>query len=130
MLYRLITVRITYFLICRPVNMMFEPKALLSELVKSLEDIQAQEIKVIDVHQQTAITDYMIIATGRASRHVRAIAQKIVEDMKKLGLPPIHSTGIEQGEWALIDLGDFIVHVMQADQRQFYNLEGLWEEPS
>jgi ribosome-associated protein len=103
---------------------------MLDKLIKSLDDIQAQDIKVIDVHKQTTITDYMIITSGRASRHVKAIAQKVMEDMKLAGLPSISSTGLESGDWALIDFGDFIVHVMQPDSRQFYNLEGLWEEHS
>lgn len=101
---------------------------MLAKLLYSLEDIQAQDIKVIDVRKQTTITDYMIIASGRASRHVKAIAQKVMEDMKASGVTPISSTGLENGDWALIDLGDFIVHVMLPESRQFYNLEGLWEE--
>ena len=101
---------------------------MLTKLIKSLEDIQAQDIKVIDVHKQTTITDYMIISSGRASRHVKAIAQKVMEDMKLAGLPSISSTGLESGDWALVDFGDFIVHIMQPESRQFYNLEGLWEE--
>ena len=108
---------------------MSETNPMLSKILKSLDDIQAIDIKVIDVHKQTTITDYMIIASGRASRHVKAIAQKVMEDMKEQGLPSITSTGIEQGDWALIDFGDFLVHVMQPESRQFYNLEGLWEEP-
>ncbi|MDI1351367.1 MAG: ribosome silencing factor [bacterium] len=101
---------------------------MLAKLLNSLEDIQAIDIKVIDVHKQTTITDYMIIASGRAARHVKAIAQKVMEDMKLIGLSSISSTGLESGDWALIDFGDFILHVMQAESRQFYNLEGLWEE--
>lgn len=107
-----------------------DSKQMLSQILKSLEDIQAIDIKVLDVHEQTTITDYMIIASGRASRHVKAIAQKVMEDMKAAGLPSINSSGIEHGDWALIDFGDFIVHVMQPESRQFYNLEGLWEEHS
>ncbi|MDP3268796.1 MAG: ribosome silencing factor [Legionella sp.] len=103
-------------------------ETMLNNLLKSLEDIQAIDIKVIDVHQQTTITDYMIIASGRASRHVKAIAQKVMEDMKGSGLPSLSSTGLEGGDWALIDFGDFILHIMQPESRQFYNLEGLWEE--
>lgn len=105
-----------------------DSKQMLAKILKSLEDIQAIDVKVIDVHEQTTITDYMIIASGRASRHVKAIAQKVMEDMKKDGLPSINSSGVEHGDWALIDFGDFIVHVMQPESRQFYNLEGLWEE--
>lgn len=101
---------------------------MLQTLLKSLDDIQAIDIKVIDVRKQTTITDYMIVASGRASRHVKAIAQKVMEDMKLAGLSSISSTGLESGDWALIDFGDFIVHIMQPESRQFYNLEGLWEE--
>lgn len=101
---------------------------MLKKLVDSLDDIQAIDIKVIDVRQQTTVTDYMIVSSGRASRHVKAIAQKVMEDMKSAGLPSLSSTGLESGDWALIDFGDFILHVMQAESRQFYKLEGLWEE--
>lgn len=107
-----------------------EQNPMLNTLLKSLEDIQAIDVKVIDVHKQTTITDYMIIASGRASRHVKAVAQKVMEDMKLAGLPSISCTGLESGDWALIDFGDFIVHVMQPESRQFYNLEGLWEDHS
>lgn len=105
-----------------------EQNPMLNKLLNSLDDIQAIDIKVLDVRQQTTVTDYMIIASGRASRHVKAIADKVMEDMKHAGLPPLSSTGLESGDWALIDFGDFIVHVMQAESRRFYNLEGLWEE--
>lgn len=101
---------------------------MLPKLILALEDIQAVDIKVIDVHKQTTITDYMIVASGRASRHVKAVAQKVMEDMKTAGMPALNCTGMETGDWVLVDFGDFIVHVMQPESRQFYNLEGLWEE--
>lgn len=107
-----------------------DSKQMLPKILKSLDDIQAIDVKVLDVHEQTTVTDYMIIASGRASRHVKAIAQKVMEDMKSAGLPALHSTGIEQGDWALIDLGDFVLHIMQPENRHFYNLEGLWENPA
>ena len=106
---------------------MFDKNPLLSKLLHSLEDIHALDIKVIDVHLQTTVTDYMVIASGRASRHVKAIADKVMEDMKSSGLKALHATGIESGDWALVDFGDVILHVMQPESRQFYNLEGLWE---
>lgn len=101
---------------------------LLTQLLKSLDDIQAIDVKVIDVRDQTPITDYMIIASGRAGRHVKAVAEKVIEDMKAQGLPSISCTGFETGDWVLVDFGDFILHVMLPDSRQFYNLEELWEE--
>lgn len=101
---------------------------MLSTILKSLDDIHALDVKVLDVHEQTTVTDYMIIASGRSSRHVKSIAVKVMEDMKLAGLPPLHSTGLEQGDWALIDLGDFVLHIMQPESRVFYNLEELWAE--
>ena len=101
---------------------------MLAKLLKSLEDIQAIDIKVIDVHNQTTITDYMVIVSGRASRHVKAIAQKVMEEMKHAGYPSFSSAGLESSDWVLIDFGELILHVMLPESRQFYNLEGLWEE--
>lgn len=99
----------------------------LNTLLRVLEDIQAIDITVIDVKKDTTITDYMVICSGRSSRHVRSIAEYVMEHMKKEGLPPVAHTGLENGEWALIDFGDYIVHVFQPSIRDMYNLEGLWK---
>ena len=107
---------------------MHDTHPFLSTLLKSLDDTQANDVTVIDVSKQTTITDFMIICSGRSSRHVKAIASQIMELMKTAGLPAINCNGMESGEWALIDFGDFIVHVMQPDSRDFYNLEGLWQD--
>lgn len=107
---------------------MYENNPKLSTLITALEDIQASDIVVIDVRKQTTITDFMIICSGRASRHVKAIAEHVMHVMKAAGLPALHLSGLETGDWALVDLGDFIVHVMQPDCRIFYNLEGLWQD--
>ena len=95
-------------------------------LVQALEDIQANEIVVLNVSEQTTITDYMIICGGRASRHVKAIADAAIVKMKSIGLPPLNHSGLEAGDWALVDFGDCIVHIMQPDSRSFYCLEELW----
>ncbi|MDP3561247.1 MAG: ribosome silencing factor [Legionellaceae bacterium] len=102
----------------------------LATLIKALEDIQASDIIVLDVREQTTITDFMIICSGRASRHVKAIADHIMPIMKEVGLPTLHLSGLESGEWVLVDLGDFVIHVMQPDCRSFYNLEALWQDNS
>lgn len=101
---------------------------LLSTLTKILDDIQAIDVVVIDVSKHTSITDYMIVCSGRSSRHVKAIAEYVMEHMKAAGMPPMNQSGLEGGEWALVDLGDFIVHVMQPEVRAMYNLEGLWQD--
>lgn len=101
---------------------------MLDKLLHILDENQAVDIKILDVRKQTTITDYMIITSGRASRHVKAIAQKVLEEMKAAGMPALNSNGMENGEWILIDFNDFIVHIMQAETRQYYNLEGLWDD--
>ncbi|KTD18495.1 putative Iojap-related protein [Legionella lansingensis] len=108
---------------------MSEQPALLKQLVKSLDDNHAIDVIVIDVIKQTSVTDYMIICSGRSSRHVKAIAELTIEKMKTLGMIPLSQSGLETGEWVLVDFGDFVLHVMQADVRAFYNLEGLWQSP-
>ena len=110
------------------INTMSTQNSSLDFLLKILDDMQASDIKVIDVRNQTSITDYMIITTARATRHVKAVGEKLMEEMKKAGTPAMNSSGFETGDWVLIDFGDYIVHVMTSESRQFYNLEGLWEE--
>ena len=99
----------------------------LKTLLKVLDDAQAIDVVVIDVSQQTTITDFMVICGGRSSRHVKAIAQQVLERMKTADLPALSSTGLDSGDWALLDFGYYIVHVMQPESRAFYNLEGLWQ---
>jgi ribosome-associated protein len=106
---------------------MSSQKTLLTKLQEALEDIQAIDLMVIDVRDQTSLTDYMIICSGRSSRHVKAIAETVAEKMKAAGLKALSLNGLESGDWALIDFGDFVLHVMQPDSRAFYNLEGLWQ---
>ena len=99
----------------------------LETLLKSLDDNQALDVQVLNVREQTSVTDFMIVCTGRSSRHLRALAEHAMTDMKKAGIPAISKHGLNDGEWALIDFGEFVVHIMQADSRHFYNLEGLWQ---
>ncbi len=95
--------------------------------VTALEDIKAEDIRVLDVRGQTSIADFMIIASGGSDRQVRAMAQAVVEAAKKAGVMPLGQEGQQQAQWVLIDLGDVIVHAMQREPRLFYQLEKLWE---
>ena len=95
-------------------------------LVQALEDIKALDIQVIDVKNLTSITDTMIIASGRSDRQVRAMADKLIEKAKELGIPPLGVEGEQQGTWILVDLGDVIAHLMHPTARAYYQLEKLW----
>lgn len=106
---------------------MSEQQSLLQPLLNALDDIHAIDIVIIDVKEQTSVTDYMVVCSGRSSRHVKSIAEHVLEHLKAEGLQVLSQTGLENGDWALIDFGDFVLHVMQPDSRAFYNLEGLWQ---
>jgi ribosome-associated protein len=92
----------------------------------SLEDMKARDLQVLDVRGLTSVTDYLLIASGTSDRHVRSLAQAVVESAKQAGLAPLGVEGQEVGEWVLVDLCDVVVHVMQPRTREFYKLEDLW----
>lgn len=100
----------------------------LQKLLFFLQDIQAIDVQVIDVSRQTTVTDYMIISTGRSSRHVKAIAETVLEKMKEIKIMPLSVHGLASSDWALVDFGDYVLHVMQPESRAYYNLEGLWQD--
>lgn len=94
----------------------------------ALEDMKAVNVKVLDVRGLTDIADSMIIASGNSDRHVRSIADRVVEKAKAAGFRPLGTEGERDGEWVLVDLQDVIVHVMLPRVREFYGLERLWDD--
>jgi ribosome-associated protein len=101
--------------------------SLKSIVLAALDDMKALEVKVLDVRGLTDIADYMVIASGTSDRHVRAVAQRVVERTKEAGFRPHGVEGQQDGDWVLIDLHDMIVHVMLPRVREFYGLEKLWD---
>lgn len=102
-------------------------KQLLALAEHALADLKARDIKVLDVRQLTTIADYMIVASGTSDRHVKSIADRLVQRASEAGCPPLGVEGTGGGEWVLVDLADVVVHIMQPKAREFYKLESLWD---
>ena len=96
----------------------------------SLDDDKAEDVVVLDLAGRAGFTDYMVIATGRSDRHVGAMADHLIRNLKQAGLPAVPAEGMERCDWVLIDGGDVVVHLFKPEVRSFYNLEKLWNENS
>ena len=103
-----------------------EPGSLHELVLKSLDDDQAQEIVSIPLEGKTAIADHMVIASGRSTRQVTAMAEKLAERVKQGGFGRARIEGLPAADWVLIDAGDIIVHLFRPEVRTFYNLERMW----
>jgi ribosome-associated protein len=96
-------------------------------LTSTLDADKAEEIEVIDLkNQSSALADYMIIATGRSSRQVSALADKLVDVLSKIGIKNVRVEGQRHGDWVVVDAGDIIVHLFRPEVREFYNIEKMW----
>jgi len=103
-----------------------QTKKLRDLVVKALEEVKAKDVVVLDVRKLTSITDAMVIASGTSTRHVKALADNVLEKAKAAGCKPLGVEGEREAEWILVDLADVIVHVMLPTARDFYQLEKLW----
>ena len=95
-------------------------------ILSTIDDMKGVDIVELDVRDKTSVTDLLIIASGTSSRHVKSIAVSVASEAKKSGAKTLGMEGEDQGEWVLVDLGDIIVHIMQPQVREFYDLEKLW----
>lgn len=89
---------------------------------------KAYALQLIDLRKLSSLTDYLLVGSGRSDRQVQAIAESIRLGLKEQGVLPLAIEGVESGRWALLDYGDFMVHIFQPTVREFYDLEGLWSE--
>lgn len=101
-------------------------KILQQFVVDKIDDLKAQDIISLDVQGKSSITDYMVICTGTSTRHVSSIADNLVQESRAVGVTPMGVEGQNTADWVVVDLGDVIVHVMQKESRQLYELEKLW----
>ncbi len=103
-----------------------QAEELLKHVTNALADMKAVDARVLDVRGHSSFTDIMVVASGTSSRHVKGIADAVIQRAKANGVTPLGTEGESAAEWILVDLGDVVVHVMQAQVRAFYNLEKLW----
>lgn len=102
-------------------------KNLAQKIMTILEDKKAEDVQLLDVSEMTVITEGFIVASGRVSVQVRALADHVEEGMRAEGLVPLRIEGYAAGRWIVIDYGCLIVHVFHTEEREFYNIERLWE---
>jgi len=101
-------------------------RSLADKIFSSLDEAKSEDIVSIDLSGKTALADAMIVATGRSTVHVGAIADRVIKACKAAGVSPLRVEGLPQCDWVLVDAGDLIVHIFRPEVRQFYNLEKMW----
>jgi len=106
------------------------PSALQKIVTTALEDMKAVNVQILDVRALTDVADTLIVASGTSDRHVRSIADRVVQQVKAAGIRPYGIEGARDGEWVLVDLNDIVLHVMLPRVREHYGLEQLWEAHS
>ena len=101
-------------------------EVLLQSVRSALDELKAKDAVEIDVRGKTSVCDYMVVASGTSTRHVKSIADEVVKNAKQLDCQPLGVEGEREAEWVLVDLGDVVIHVMLPRVREFYALERLW----
>lgn len=106
-----------------------ESRKLATFITEILDENSAQDILEIDISDKSSVADFMIVTSGRSSRHVGALADYVQRGLKELGMKDLGVEGLEASDWVLIDAGDVILHVFRPEVRAFYNLEKIWSLP-
>ena len=99
-----------------------------NNIEKILDDNKAQNVICIDLKNKSYIADYMVIASGTSSRHLQALSEILVVQLKKLGIDNCRIEGKDSNDWKLVDAQDVIVHIFHPEKREFYDLEKMWSE--
>ena len=99
-----------------------------NEIENILNDNKALEVKSINLKNKTTIADFMIVASGNSSRHIQALSEILINELKKKGINNCRLEGKDSNDWKLIDAIDIIIHIFHPEKRKFYDLEGMWSE--
>ena len=97
-------------------------------VIDKIDDMKARDVEVVDVKGKSPVTDVMVVCTGSSKTHVKSISNHLYLEAKNAGLSIIGVEGLEDAEWVLVDLGDVVLHVMQQQTRDLYQLEDLWKK--
>ncbi|PZQ44795.1 MAG: ribosome silencing factor [Micavibrio aeruginosavorus] len=108
----------------------FDVDAMKDFIVKSLDGDKAMDIEVINLSGQSALADYIIVASGTSSRQITSMAEKLRERLEARGHKGIRTEGMGQANWVVFDAGDVIVHLFRPEVREFYNIEKMWSVPA
>jgi ribosome-associated protein len=103
------------------------PQGALKAVLSCLDEAKAEDVVTIDITGKSSLADYMVVASGRSHRHVGAIAERLLTDLKEAGFGSAAVEGLPHCDWVLIDTGDVIVHIFRPEVREFYNIEKMWQ---
>lgn len=103
-----------------------EPGAIAEVVLAAIDELKGVDVRTLDVRDQTSITDTIVVVSGTSQRHLKSLADRVLERAREAGFKPLGIEGERGADWYLVDLGDVVVHVMSREKRDFYNLEKLW----
>ena len=98
------------------------------EIIAALEEKKAKELKIIDIQDLTTVATHFVICSGTSTTHIKALADEVEFKLKEKGVTPLRLEGYNSARWILIDYGDIVVHIFHEEDREFYNLERLWQD--
>ncbi len=103
-----------------------DPGAIAEVVLAAIDELKGVDVRTLDVRDQTSITDTIVVVSGTSQRHLKSLADRVLERSREAGIKPLGIEGERGADWYLVDLGDVVVHVMSREKRDFYNLEKLW----
>lgn len=103
------------------------PEEIKALILKSLDADKALDVETIDLRGQSSLADFIVVASGTSSRHISALAEKLSERLRVLGIKDIRMEGLKNSDWVVVDAGDVIIHLFRPEVRSFYGIEKMWQ---